>query len=90
MGNRLRTALKYGGRICLSVTAEAQGAIRFEVTEDWAKLTRIGRAKLTRDELDAAEDTDRLIHDTAMRLIGDHINREAREMPPLTFPVDIG
>ena len=44
MSDKLRTALKGGGRIIISVDRWANGDFHLCVTEDWARLTSIERA----------------------------------------------
>ena len=42
MSDKLRTALKGGGRIIISVDRWANGDFHLCVTEDWARLTSKG------------------------------------------------
>lgn len=82
MSDILRTALKGGGRIRISVDRWANGDFHLCVTEEWARLTAIRRGIVQADRLDASEDPDGLIGEEIARLAAAaHINYEVR--PPL-------
>lgn len=86
MADRMRTEFKgNGGRITLTIHATAACNFELCVTEDACRLTRIDRATITAAELDAAENPDKLIHDTAVRLIGNYITYNARSMEGQTY-----
>lgn len=81
MADRMRTEFKgNGGRITLTIHATAACDFEICVTEDACRLTRVEREKITAAELAAAQDPDKLIHDTAVRLIGNYITYNARSM----------
>ena len=61
MSDKLRTALKGGGRIIISVDRWANGDFHLCVTEDWARLTSIERATVSAEAVNAAEDPDGMI-----------------------------
>ena len=80
MSDKLRTALKGGGRIIISVDRWAKGDFRLCVTEDWARLTSIERATVSAEAINAAEDPDGLIGAEITKLVEEaHISYEARE-----------
>lgn len=81
MSDRMRKEFRSaGGRIILTINATAYCDFELCVTEDAYRLTRVDREKITAAELEAAEDPDKLIHDTAVRLIGNYITYNARSM----------
>lgn len=80
MNGRMQTALQGGGKIRLAIDANARGNFSFEVTEDWARLTRVDRKTLTAEELGAAEDSDKLILNTCVGMVTNYISYEARNM----------
>lgn len=58
MSDKLRTALKGGGRISILIDMQADGSFHIQVTEDWARLSRVEQAVLPAERLTAAEDPD--------------------------------
>lgn len=83
MSDKLRTALKGGGRIIISVDMWANGDFRLCVTEEWARLTSIEWATVSAEAVDAAEDPDGLIDAEIAKLVAAvHISYEAKEKPP--------
>lgn len=83
MSDKLRTALKGGGRIIISVDRWANGDFHLCVTEDWARLTSIERAAVSAEAVNAAEDPDGLIGAEIAKLVAAaHISYEAKEKPP--------
>ena len=81
MSDKLRTALKGGGRIIISVDRWANGDFHLCVTEDWARLTSIERATVSAEAMNAAEDPDGLLRETVLRMVGKaHMNWEAHRM----------
>lgn len=88
MSDTLRTALKGSGRIRVSIQQGNNKDFFLEAIEDWARLTKAGRAAIKAGELAAAEDPDGMIWETLKTLVQDcHINREVRErVAALTAP----
>ncbi len=83
MSDKLRTALKGGGRIIISIDGWANGDFHLCVTEDWARLTSIERATVSAEAVNAAEDPDGLIGAEITKLVAAaHISYEAKEKPP--------
>ena len=83
MSDTLRTALKGGGRILVSINRWANGDFHLCVTEDWARLTSIERATVSAEAIDAAENPDGLIGAEITKLVAAaHISYEAKEKPP--------
>lgn len=81
MSDVMRTALKGGGSLMISINRWENGDFHLCVTEDWARLTSIERAVVPAEEMNAAEDPDGLLRETALRLIGKvHMNWEAHRM----------
>ena len=83
MSDKLRTALKGGGRIIISIDRWANGDFHLCITEDWARLTSIERAAVSAEAVNAAEDPDGLIGAEIAKLVAAaHISYEAKEKPP--------
>ena len=82
MSDKLRTALKGGGRIIISGDRWANGDFHLCVTEDWARLTSIERATVSAEAVNAAEDPDGMIGAEIARLVAAHISYEAKEKSP--------
>lgn len=83
MSDVMRTALKGGGSLMISINRWENGDFHLCVTEDWARLTSIERAVVSAEELDTAKDPDGLLRDTALRLVGKaHMNWEVNERRP--------
>lgn len=81
MSDKLRTALKGGGRIVISIDRWANGDFHLCVTEDWARLTSIERAIVSAADVDAAKCPDGLIGAEIAKLVAAaHINYEAKKM----------
>lgn len=79
MSDKLRTALKGGGRIIISVDRWANGDFHLCITEDWAGLTSIERATISAEAMSAAEDPDGLIGTEIAKLVAAaHINMEIK------------
>lgn len=82
MSDVMRTALKGGGSLMISINRWENGDFHLCVTEDWARLTSIERAVVSAEEIDAAEDQDGLLRDTLVRLVGKaHMNWEVARQP---------
>lgn len=80
MSDKLRTALKGGGRIIISIDRWANGDFHLCVTEDWARLTSIERATISAADVDVAERPDGLIGAEIAKLVAAaHINYEAKK-----------
>lgn len=81
MSDIMRTALKDGGQIKISIDRWPDGDFHLCVTEFWARLESFERAVVSAEEIDAAEDQDGLLRDTLVRLVGKvHMNWEAHKM----------
>lgn len=77
MSDKLRTALKEGGRTRITIRQELNGDFSLEAVEDWCRLTRVRHAVIRAEELEASEDPDELVWETARELAREaHINRE--------------
>lgn len=82
MSDVMRTALKGGGSLMISINCWENGDFHLCVTEDWARLTSIERAVISAEEMNAAEDPDGLLGDTLARLVGKvHMNWEVARQP---------
>lgn len=80
MKNSIRTALRGGGRIVITIRTDAQGKAEHQVIEDWERLTSVKKAEITPEEMKTAEDSDITIRETLEKLVSAaHINREARQ-----------
>lgn len=82
MSDVMRTALKGGGSLMISIEHGTNGDFYLRVTENWARLTSIERAVISAEEMNAAEDPDGLLGDTLARLVGKvHMNWEVARQP---------
>ena len=80
MKNKLRTALKGGGCIRISINMWANGDFHLQVTEEWARLTAREHTVITAEQLASTEDTDAVIWMELERMVeGAHLNYEVRE-----------
>ena len=80
MSDVMRTALKGGGSLMISIEHGTNGDFYLRVTENWARLTSIERAVISAEEMNAAEDPDGLIGAEITKLVEEaHISYEARE-----------
>jgi len=80
MSDKLRTALKGGGRILISISVWANGDFHLQVTEEWARLTAPEHAVITAAQLAAEADPDAAIRAELARLVDKaHINYEAHK-----------
>lgn len=80
MSDKLRIALRSGGRVRVSIMEGNNKDFYLEAVEDWMRLTKVAKTSVKAAELEAAEDPDRLIYDTLERLVQEcHINRDARD-----------
>lgn len=81
MSDVMRTALKGGGSLMISINRWENGDFHLCVTEDWARLTSIERTVVSAEDMNAAEDPDGLLRDTVIRMVGKaHMNWEAHRM----------
>lgn len=82
MSDVMRTALKDGGRIMISIDRWANGDFHLCVTENWARMTSIERATVSAEEMNAANDPDGFLREAVSRLVGKaHMNWEAAQRP---------
>ena len=80
MNNSIRTALKGGGRIVITIVTDVTGRMELQVREDWERLTSIKAAEIAPKELNAAEDSDALIREALEKLVSEaHISWEGRQ-----------
>lgn len=87
MSDTLRIALKGSGKVRVSIQQGNNKDFFLEAIEDWARLTKTGRAVIKAGEMAAAEDPDGLIWETLKTLVQDcHINREVRERVAALVP----
>ena len=83
MSDTLRTALKGGGRIIISINRWANGDFHLNVTEDWARLTSIKSGVISAEQLTGTEDPDGVIAAELAKLVAAaHMNYEVKEKPP--------
>lgn len=81
MSDVMRTALKGGGQITISIERWANGDFDLCVSEYWARLTSIERAAISAEAMNAAEDPDGLLREELTRLVQKaHMNWEAHRM----------
>lgn len=81
MSDIIRTALKGGGRVCISIDARPSGDFQLMVTEDWSRLSAVERAAIPVERLAAAEDPDETIREEVTRLVRKaHMNWEVNRM----------
>lgn len=80
MSDRIRKALKDGGKIEITIEHNYMKGIQYYIQEDAFRLTGIKRGEITNEALAAAEDPDALIaqeiSDTVRK---NHIAWEARQ-----------
>lgn len=77
MSDVMRTALKGGGKIMISINQWANGDFHLCVTEDWERLTSIERADIPAEAMNAAEDPDGLLREVVSQLVRKaHMNWE--------------
>lgn len=69
MSDIMRTALKDGGKVCITIDAKLNGDFELLVTEDWARLTAVERADIPAERLASAEDPDGVIREELTRLV---------------------
>lgn len=79
MSDRLRTALRGGGSIHISIETDGTGAFRLLVTESWERLTGVHRDTVPAGVLAEAPDPDGLIRERLEALTKNHLNVEARK-----------
>lgn len=79
MSDKLRTALRGGGSIHISVETDGSGDFSLLVTESWERLTGINRTTIPAAVLAQAPDPDGLIRERLEDLVGMHLNWEARK-----------
>ena len=81
MSDIMRTALKGGGRIHITIDARPDGDFELWVTEDWERLTAAEHETIPAEKLAEAEDPDRLIREVLVRMTRKaHMNWEANRM----------
>ena len=81
MSDVMRTALRGGGQTKISIDRWPDGDFHLCVTEFWARLESIERAVVSAEDMNAAEDPDGLLRETALRMVGKaHMNWEAHRM----------
>lgn len=77
MSDRIRTALKGGGRISISIDVSSKGGMELWVSEYWERLSAVERKEIPAEELNAAEDPDGLLRETLERMVQKaHMNWE--------------
>ena len=79
MSDKLRTALRGGGSIRVSIDTDGGGDFRLLVTECWERLTGVHRLTIPAWELDEAAAPDGLIREKLTELVDRHLNVEARK-----------
>ncbi len=83
MSDILRTALKGGGKIDISIDVWANGDFHLWVVEKWASLTSVEQSVIPAERLTAAADPDALIGAELSRLTqAAHISWEAHKKEP--------
>ena len=80
MSDRMRKALKDGGKIDITIEHNYMKGILYCVREDAFRLTGIERGEITKEALAAAEDPDELIRQEVSAAVRkNHISWEARQ-----------
>lgn len=69
MSDKIRTALKGGGRIRIAINVWANGDFHLQVAEDCLRLTRVEQADIPAGELECAEDPDALLYEKISRMV---------------------
>ena len=81
MSDIMRTALKGGGRIRITIDARPDGDFELRVTEEWERLTAVENTTGPAEQLAAAEDPDAVIREELTRMVRKaHMNWEANRM----------
>ena len=81
MSDIMRTALKGGGKIHITIDARPGGDFELRVTEEWERLTAVENAILSAEQLAEAEDPDAVIRKEITRMTRKaHMNWEANKM----------
>lgn len=81
MSDIMRTALKGGGKIHITIDLRPSGDFELWVTEDWARLTAVENVTIPAERLAEAEDPDALIREELTRMVRKaHMNWEASKM----------
>lgn len=79
MSDKLRTALRGGGSLRISIDTDGTGDFRLLVTESWERLTGVQRLTIPAGVLAEAPDPDGLIREKLTELADHHLNVEARK-----------
>lgn len=80
MSDRIRKALKDGGKIEIVIQYNYMKGIQYYIQEDAFRLTGIKRGEITKETLSAAEDPDALIAQEISAVVREnHIAWEARQ-----------
>lgn len=80
MSDRMRKALRDGGKITVTIEWNCMTGLRYCVHEDAFRLTGIERGEIAKEALAAAEDPDALIRETISEAVRkNHISWEARQ-----------
>ena len=77
MSDKLRTALRGGGSLRISIDTDGTGDFRLLVTESWER-TPVQRLTIPAGVLAEAPDPDGFIREKLTELADRHLNREAR------------
>lgn len=81
MSDIMRTALKGGGQIHITIDARPNGDFELWVKESWARLTAQESAVISAEQLAVAEDPDAAIREELTRMVRKaHMNWEAHKM----------
>ena len=80
MSDRMRKALRDGGKITIIIENNRMTGLRYYIQEDAFRLTGIERGEITKEALAAAEDPDELIRkEVSAAVRKNHISWEARQ-----------
>lgn len=81
MSDIMRTALKGGGKIRITIDAHPSGDFELWVTEEWERLTAVENVTIPAGQLAEAEDPDAVIREELVRMTRKaHMNWEANKM----------
>lgn len=80
MSDRMRKALRDGGKITITIENNRMTGLRYCIQEDAFRLTGIERGEITKETLAATEDPDELIRQEISAAVRkNHISWEARQ-----------
>lgn len=80
MSDRIRKTLRDAGKITITIEGDLNGTIKYQVHESAFRLDGFRSGVFTKEDLDAAEDSDALIQAEISEAVRkNHISWEARQ-----------